>query len=153
MLDEVASRDDNRVPVELGVSRKGKIRQRKFSDAGGAFSRVEPNEFYKAYNVEVPLNTHWDTPIHIDVGTAFAAKYGVTDRIAAVSGYIICDSNIQLSLNGIPPSQDEILMGTSPLGKEFELRAGDLGILDIYFANYALSGGSPTAKVFIFVSG
>ena len=151
MDHEVAARDANRVPVEIGIDRWGRIRQRRYSRLGGAYSRVEPNEHYKAYKLVIPGNTAWDSAIHVDVGSDLMEKYGTSERIPGVAGFIISDSDIQLRFNGL--GEDEIFVDVGTWGSVFELAVGDLGIYDIYIANYLPSGAAPDANVFIFISG
>ncbi len=149
--NEVALRDDNRVPVQLLRSREGNVRQRGISDTGGGLARVDPSEYYRAYHETIPANTEWGSAVHIDVGTDLQAKYSASDRVRAAAGFIITDTNIQIRFNGL--TEDEIKIDLSVWGRIFELSAGDLGIYDIYIANYIPSGSAPAANVFVFVSG
>lgn len=150
-IDEVAKRDDNRVPVQILVDSEGKVRQRRGTNFGGGLSRVDPNEHYRAYHRKIPANTEWDSAIHINVGTDLQEKYVATERIRAAAGFIITDTDIQVRFNGL--LEDEIKIDLDTWGRIFELSAGDLGIYDIYIANYLPSGAAPEANVFIFVSG
>lgn len=150
-VDEVAKRDGNRVPVEILIDSQGRIRQRRGTVFGGGLSRVDPNEHYRAYHQVIPANTDWSNAVHIDVGTDLQAKYGSSERVRAAAGFIITDTDIQVRFNGL--SEDEIRIDQEVWGRIFELSAGDLGIYDIYLANYLPSGAAPEANVFIFVSG
>lgn len=148
---DVAKRDDNRVPVQLLLDREGKVRQRRISGTGGGLSRIDPNEHYRAYHVTIPANTEWGSAIHRDVGTDLQAKYGADNRVAAAAGFIVTDTDIQVRFNGL--TEDEIKIDLSVWGSTFELKVGDLGIYDIYIANYIPSGAAPEASIFVFVSG
>jgi len=148
---EVAKRDDNRVPVELLLDPDGKPRQRRGSIFGGGLTRVDANEHYRAYHISLDANVPWANAVHIDVGTDLQARYGADGRIRAQAGFIITDQDIQVRFNGL--TEDEIRIDVTTWGKIFELSVGDLGVYDIYLANYLPSGAAPAAAVFIFVSG
>lgn len=148
---EVAERDDNRVPVQIVLDPDGKTKQRRGTVFGGGLSRADANEHYRAYHISLGANTDWAHARHIDVGTDLQARYGASERVRAQAGFIVSDSDIQVRFNGL--TQDEIRIDISTWGKVFELSVGDLGILDIYLANYLPSGAAPAAAVFVFVSG
>lgn len=150
-MAEVATRDDNRVPVGLLLDSSDQPIQQRGTSFGGSLSRADANEHYRAYQITLAVNLDWGSAEHIDVGTDLQAKYGSTERVRATSCVIITDSDIQVRFNGL--TEDEIRIDLTNWGQIFEFKAGDLGIYDIYLANYLPSGAAPEASVFVFVSG